>query len=136
MAPYRGAADAFRRAQCGELAATVGGGMCGPGPSSIVASAALQLAMSRYLSDRGQATGDPKLLLSASRLADASRQNLLAAHELCAREAISREANRKADVSRQPWLMADDPETKPASPLASSGASNQTAPESAEKDPT
>ena len=91
LAPYRGAADAFRRAQCSELAATVGGGMCGPGPSSIVASAALQLAMSRYLSDQGQATGDPKLLLSASRLANESRQNLLAAHELCAREAVARE---------------------------------------------
>ena len=108
LAPYRGAADAFRRAQCSELAATVGGGVCGPGPSSIVASAALQLAMSRYLSDQGQATGDPKLLLSASKLSNDSRLNLMAAHELCAREALAREANRKADPARQPWLVTDE----------------------------
>jgi hypothetical protein len=55
-----------------------------------VASAALQLAWSRYFSDQAALTGDPDLALTASRLADASRQNLLAAHELCAREADAR----------------------------------------------
>jgi len=88
--PYKAAASSFRRAQCAALASTVGGGYCGPGPSSMVASAALQLAWSRFLSDQAAATGDPELALSASRLADASRQNLLAAHELCAREAQAR----------------------------------------------
>jgi hypothetical protein len=94
FAPYRRSATAFRRAQCATLATTVGGGLCGPGPSSMVASAALQLAWSRYLADQAAVTGDPKLALASSRLADASRQNLLAAHELCALEAQSRaEAN-------------------------------------------
>jgi hypothetical protein len=90
FAPYKRAAVPFRRAQCAQLAASVGGGFCGPGPSSLVASAALQLAWSRYLSDVAAETGDADTALQASRLADASRQNLLAAHELCAREAAAR----------------------------------------------
>jgi hypothetical protein len=90
--PYKAAASSFRRAQCAALAASVGGGYCGPAPSSMVASAALQLAWSRHFSDLAAADGDPGLALTASRLADASRQNLLAAHELCAREAQGRTA--------------------------------------------
>lgn len=88
--PYKASAVAFRRAQCAELARNVGGGQCGPAPSSLVASAALQLAWSRYLSDLAATTGDPDLALKSAKLADASRQNLLAAHELCAKEAAAR----------------------------------------------
>lgn len=88
--PYKRAAADFRRTHTTYLARTVGGGACGPGPSSIIATAAWQLAASRFLFDRGSAEGDPKMLLEASRLGDASRQNLLAAHELCAREAVAR----------------------------------------------
>ena len=95
--PYKAAAVSFRRAQCAELAKTVGGGMCGPAASSMVASAALQLAWSRYLSDLAAVDGDAELALRASKLADASRQNLLAAHELCAKEAQSR-PKPKGDV--------------------------------------
>jgi hypothetical protein len=77
------------------LAATVGGGSIGPGPASIVSTAAIQLGASRYLSDLGARLGDAKLLLDGSRLADASRQNLLAAHELVAKEAKSRPKSTK-----------------------------------------
>jgi hypothetical protein len=94
--PYKAAAVSFRRAQCAELAKTVGGGVCGPGPSSMIASAALQLAWSRYLGDAAAEGGDAEMALKASKLADASRQNLLAAHELCAREALAR-PKRNAD---------------------------------------
>ncbi len=87
---YKAAAVSFRRAQCAALASSDGGGYCGPAPSSMVASAALQLAWSRYFSDLAAVGGDSELALTASRLADASRQNLLAAHELCAREAQAR----------------------------------------------
>ena len=87
---YRAAAASFRRVHCAELARTVGGGVCGPGPSSIVASAALALAWSRYLSDLAATAGDPELAMRASRLGETSRQHLLAAHELCAREAQAR----------------------------------------------
>jgi hypothetical protein len=92
--PYKAAAASFRRAQCATLAASVGGGYCGPAPSSMVISAALQLAWARFFSDRAAQTGDAELALTASRLSDASRQNLLAAHELCAREAEARAKNR------------------------------------------
>jgi hypothetical protein len=78
--PYKRAAEDFKRTQVTALARGVGGGHCGPAPSSIVASAALQLAASRWAFDRG----DPEL---GSKLANDSRQNLLAAHELCAKEA-------------------------------------------------
>lgn len=90
FAPYARLAREWRDDHMRQLAATVGGGEVGAGPASIVSSAALQLAGSRWLSDRGAELADPKLLLDASRLADASRQNLLAAHELAAREAASR----------------------------------------------
>ena len=90
FAPYRRAASTFRRVQCSELARAVGGGVCGPGPSSIVASAALALAWSRYFSDLAAQTGDAELALRSARLGETSRQHLLAAHELCAREALAR----------------------------------------------
>ena len=106
--PYKAAAVSFRRAQCAELARTIGGGVCGPGPSSMVASAALQLAWSRYLSDVAAASGDAELAGRASKLADASRQNLLAAHELCAREAQAR-PRRKADPL-DAFLLTKEPE--------------------------
>ena len=88
--PYAASAATFRRVQCAELARTVGGGVCGPGPSSIVASAALALAWSRCLSDLAARDANPELAVRAVRLADASRQSLLTAHELCAREAEAR----------------------------------------------
>ena len=90
FATYKNHAVTFRRAHCAELAKTVGGGYCGPAPSSIVASAALALAWSRYFSDVAAETGDPELAMKAIRLGDQSRQALLTAHELCAREAESR----------------------------------------------
>lgn len=85
--PYERAARAFRRAQVTALARNVGGGHCGPAPSSFVASASLQLAGSRFAFE---VLGD---LALGSRLANDSRQNLLAAHELCAREAQTRPRN-------------------------------------------
>jgi hypothetical protein len=94
---YARAARAFRRAHVTALARSVGGGHCGPGPSSIVASAALQLAGSRFAFE---VLGD---LALGSRLADSSRQNLLAAHELCAREAAARPPAQEPNGG---WLTA------------------------------
>lgn len=79
--PFARAARGFRKAHVSRLAREVGGGHCGPAPSSIIASAALQLAASRFAFE---VLGDMAL---GSRLANDSRQNLLAAHELCAKEA-------------------------------------------------
>ncbi len=92
-APYARLAREWRDAHISQLSATVGGGSVGPGPASIISSSALQMAASRWLSDQGAEHGDARSLLDASRLADASRQGLLAAHELCAREAEARKTN-------------------------------------------
>lgn len=85
---YRSAAVNFARLHSRRLAETVGGGECGPAPGSIIQSAALQLAASRWAFE---VQGDVAL---GSKLANDSRQNLLAAHELCAREATIRGKSR------------------------------------------
>lgn len=94
FAPYRRKAVSFRRTMTSSIALTVGGGVCGPGPSSMIATAALQLAWSRYFSDIAAQIGDPvkaaELALKASALGDKSRQSLLTAHELAAVEAAAR----------------------------------------------
>jgi hypothetical protein len=109
--PYHRLAHEWRDAHMANLAATVGGGHVGPGPASVVSTAAIQLGASRYLSDLGAKAGDAKMLLDASRLADASRQNLLAAHELAAKEAKARPATR--NVNEQVWSAFTQPEDKP-----------------------
>jgi hypothetical protein len=96
--PYRRAASDFRRAHVTSIARSVGGGHCGPAPASIIASAAWQLAASRFLFDT--AGGDVAKLTAASRLANDSRQNLLAAHELCAREAQAHKVANPQDAHR------------------------------------
>lgn len=100
MKPYISRGEHFSRLHVNRLAQTVGGGECGPGPSSIVWSAGWQLAMSRWAFE---VMGDAAL---GSRLANDSRQNLLAAHELCAREAQARPKRAAAF----PWLTAHSDE--------------------------
>lgn len=80
---YLTAAERFAQAECERLAAFVGGGACTPNVISIVQSAALAMAASRH----AYATGNAQQGLRASEI---SRQHLLAAHELCAREARTR----------------------------------------------
>ncbi len=89
-APYQRLAREWRDAHMAELAASVGGGRIGPGPASLVSTAAMQMAASRWLMDKAMQKGNPKAMLLASRLGDASRQNVLGAHELAAREAKAR----------------------------------------------
>ncbi len=89
FATYRTQANDFLTAHLSELA-KVAGGSVGPGPSSMAASAALQLAASRWMFDTAAAAGDPALMKQASTLANDSRQNLLAAYELAVREAQAR----------------------------------------------
>ena len=105
FAPYRRAAADFRRAHVATLARTVGGGFCGPAPASIVASAAWQLAASRYLFD--SAAGDTEKMIAASKLANDSRQNLLAAHELCAREANPKQRAPENAIQRMEREIAE-----------------------------
>jgi hypothetical protein len=113
FAPYRTGGDAFVAEHLSRLAEQAGGDV-GPGPASIVASAAVQLSASRFFSDQGAATGDPALFSLASSLANASRQNLLAAYELAVREAGARAKARAAGIGKvlPPWLIADDGEER------------------------
>lgn len=97
-ARYLRQAEAFRRAQVRLLAGSVGGGMCGPAPAALVASAALALAASRYAYQQGRP-------LEGARLAAEVRQHLLGAHELCAREATARAA---AEDDDDPLALLDD----------------------------
>lgn len=90
LLPYRRDAADWRDAHLARLRDTVGGGECGPAVQAIISTAALQHAASRWLFDRSVIELSAKLALEASKLGDASRQNILAAHELCAREAQSR----------------------------------------------
>lgn len=88
--PYLAQAKAFAKQHVGSLARSVGGGQCGAGPASVVTTAALQLAASRFCFDQASLSGDADLFLKASKLGDASRNNLLSASDLCAAEAEAR----------------------------------------------
>ena len=101
FAPYARLAREWRDQQMAQLAATVGGGRVGPGPASVVSSAAMQMAASRWLYDVGAEKGDAKLLLDSSRLADASRANVLSAHELAAKEAEGRNDRNPGAANQQ-----------------------------------
>jgi len=109
FAPYQRLAAEWRDDHLAQLAATVGGGRVGPGPASVVSSAALQMGASRYLHDLGAEVGDPKMLLDASRLADASRANVLSAHELAAKEAEARPHDAMAELDRRLGLTGGKP---------------------------
>lgn len=91
--PYRNAADEFVSHHIAELAKSAGGEV-GPAPSTMVASAALQLAGSRYAFDKFAETADASWMKLGSSLANDSRQNLLAAYELAVREAEARTKTR------------------------------------------
>ena len=104
--PDRDAGDAWVREHLERLAMQVGAPGPGPGPSSIIVSAGVQLAASRFLSDKAAATGDAKLFQLASQLANDSRQNLLAAFELAVREAKARK-ERPIDPEAFAKLMAE-----------------------------
>jgi hypothetical protein len=87
--PYRAAAEEFVAHHRSALAQQAGGEL-GPAPSTMVASAGLQLAASRWAFDQGALKDDAGLIKLGSSLANDSRQNLLAAYELAVREAESR----------------------------------------------
>lgn len=104
IAPYHRDAAAWRDDHLRRLADAVGGGEVGPAVLAIVSSAALQHCASRWLFDKAALEQSAKAALDASKLADASRQNLLAAHELCAKEAKARPNKEKPF-----WLLPEEP---------------------------
>jgi hypothetical protein len=99
--PYKRSCRAYRQAQCHRIARLFGAGELGPGPSSIVASATLALAASRYLYDH--ADGDPKRLDAATRQGEASARLLQQAEAMARREAEAAAAARRANPH---WSLA------------------------------
>lgn len=105
--PFKAKAKSFARAQQNEMARSVGGGFCGPSPSSMIQSAAIQMAYAAWLQDKAERLMDDEsnleevrqLLGEARTFQNSSRQNLLAAHEMCAREALSRRNSKTGPVT-------------------------------------
>jgi hypothetical protein len=93
LAPYLADAEAFAVHETARLAAEVGGGACSPTVGSMIQTAALALAASRAC----YALGD---FVAGSRLGNDSRQNLMAAFEICAREGAARKPSGH-DVIRE-----------------------------------
>ncbi len=117
---------------CVELTRDVGGGQISPGVTSILRSASYARAFSNFLYDcatrqnfawetlpgHGIEGAAPKrisprmdLLGMASRLADSSRQNYMAAFEIAAREATARRAAQKNEPYDLGRILAADKET-------------------------
>lgn len=105
LAPFVEEGEKWLAAQCSAVARDVGGGELSPGVVSILRTAAWERLYSAWLFDAGTRMSfawdvnearkpvmlpRTELLAVAMRLGDASRQNLLAAHELAAREAKAR----------------------------------------------
>jgi len=109
FAQYLADAKAWARAERKHVAASVGGGVCSAGPSSMIDSAALALAASRFLYAKATDTGDATLFVTAAKLSDSSRQNVLAARETAAREARS----RVADSPMPAWPTTAAPMVEP-----------------------
>jgi hypothetical protein len=79
------------------------GGTLSTGVGTLVESAGLALAASRYISARGGETGDVQMLAQAARLSEQAKQLELSAWELAAREA-------KARPSSNPWQWLTAPD--------------------------
>lgn len=100
---YRASAETFRRVTCASLASSVGGGYCGPIPSSMVGRAALALGWSHYYSDAAALAADQdaeaaaKMVDRATRLGESSSRLLREAHEYAAKEATARASRSGGD---------------------------------------
>lgn len=98
-------ANLYRKHRQRELAVTHG--YLSAGAGSLLATASLALASSRFVYEKVVQTGDTSLLKLASGLADSARQNELAAYELCAREAVVRKKTLQLS-NAMPWLTVSD----------------------------
>lgn len=82
------------------------------GVGALLASASLALAASRYLYQLAANPGaELEVLKKAAQLADSSRQNELAAWEMCAREGVMKRREAMANAG-QPWLLRNDGQEK------------------------
>lgn len=94
-------ANGYRKVRAREL--VINFGYVSSGCSSMLSSAALSLAASRYLYGLFPEKGDVSLLQMASKLGTDARQSELAAYELAARESKARK-QQEALTQGLPWL--------------------------------
>lgn len=94
--------------RCRELA-ILHGGYLGSGPSSMLASAGLALASSRFAYAKGAETGDIALLKQGAQLADYARQQELTAVALAERESAGRKLTlpQETDLQRIERMARD-----------------------------
>jgi hypothetical protein len=95
----------YRKYRAREL--SLAHGYVSAGASSLLTTASLALAASRFLYTKVAETGEIALLKTASQLADSARQNELAAWELAAREGTARKRAAAAEMG-VPWLTKDE----------------------------
>lgn len=100
-------AESYRKRRVSEM--RIAHGFVSVGAMSIMATAALQLAMSRFMMDVATDTMDMDLIKKSSAMANDSRQNELAAWELCSREAS---AKTRAAANATPWLAHEAPKVR------------------------
>lgn len=113
FAPYARLGREWRDSYMQTVSQTIGGGEVDEGAALILSNAAVQLGASRFLFDQGAKKRNAKMLLDASRLADAARQSVLAAFEIAARSAKARPPD-DGDLT-QSMLDAAKPRTRPRS---------------------
>ncbi len=107
FASYRKGAEEFHTFHV-EALAYQAGGIVGPAPNTMIATAALQLAVSRYYFDRFHETLAMEDSKMASNQGDASRQNLLAAYELAVKEANARKAAAPPVNALDAWMSPEE----------------------------
>lgn len=152
FAPFHRAAQAFAAAERKRLREPVAGGQSSPAMDAVVSSAAWQKAVSEYLYEKAAQTGDVDTMTKASRMANDSRQNLLAAHhlaELAAKSAQNGpapillmpepsnppESTRRRAEDPPPPIVTEDPPA-PSGPLATSCAPAGAQADDSEPSPT
>lgn len=83
LVPYLDRAQEWCEAEVKRVADEVGGGVCSPAVAALIQQAGLALAYSRHAAEQGKGT-------DAVRFGAEVRANMLAAHELAAKEAKAR----------------------------------------------
>jgi hypothetical protein len=96
-------AESYRRARVREYLDAFGHVTIGV--KGLLATAALQLAASRYMIDKAMEMGDMDMLKKGSAIGNDARQNELAAWELCSRERVVHE---KKEANDMPWVRVAD----------------------------
>ena len=127
--PYAARARKWMKAKLAELARDIGGGEVGAGVTALVASAARSQAVATWLHDHAlqKLRGKPQTEALAQSLSYSRqiRQDLIAAHELAAKEAVGRRAAEAARGEDLSWLDEGDEAAPQVSLVAKKGGNTR-----------